>query len=60
MGFLEKTIAEAKAAIPDRLIEARELTKIMFIHLISHKKNLFELRSLKYWYDISVVKSHLV
>jgi hypothetical protein len=30
-GFLEKTIDEAKAAIPDRLIEARELTKVMFI-----------------------------
>jgi hypothetical protein len=29
--FLEKTIDEAKAAIPDRLIEAREFTKVMFI-----------------------------
>jgi hypothetical protein len=29
--FLEKTIDEAKAAIPDRLIETRELTKRMFI-----------------------------
>ena len=29
--FLEKTIDEAKAAIPDRLIEARELSKAMFI-----------------------------